>query len=191
MEPLGTEEEFHKTLDKMHGATGRHGPFAYALVRWLEPNICLETGTWGGVTTAYIAQALKDNNKGHLTTIDDESGVGMDRPMPLSEVRANLETMGLAGRVTIIKGDSTQVGYPKNIDFAFIDGGHSYEVCSADSKKALAEKPRCICWHDSHNEMGVIRYIAEFKAENPEYQMLEVDYDFGLAVAILKFPVRR
>lgn len=46
------------------------GEFMYGLVRLLQPTQILETGTHVGVGAAYIGKALKDNNKGHLDTLE-------------------------------------------------------------------------------------------------------------------------
>jgi len=48
------------------------GEFLYGLVRLLKPNNILETGTYKGVSSSYMAQALKDNGKGLLTTLEIE-----------------------------------------------------------------------------------------------------------------------
>lgn len=46
------------------------GEFLYAILRLLKPEHVLETGTHVGVGAAYMGQALKDNNKGFLDTLE-------------------------------------------------------------------------------------------------------------------------
>lgn len=46
------------------------GEFLYALVRLLKPDHVLETGTHWGIGACYMGQALKDNNRGQITTIE-------------------------------------------------------------------------------------------------------------------------
>lgn len=46
------------------------GEFLYAMVRLLKPMNVLETGTHWGIGAAYLGQALKDNEEGHLDTIE-------------------------------------------------------------------------------------------------------------------------
>lgn len=46
------------------------GEFLYALTRLLKPDRVLETGTHWGIGASYMGMALKDNNKGLLTTIE-------------------------------------------------------------------------------------------------------------------------
>src|SRR3990167_7989976 len=38
--------------------------FLYSLVRILKPKLVLETGTHKGISSTYIGQALRDNNRG-------------------------------------------------------------------------------------------------------------------------------
>lgn len=46
------------------------GEFLYAMVRILQPQNVLETGTHHGVGASYIGSALRDNKKGRLDTIE-------------------------------------------------------------------------------------------------------------------------
>lgn len=48
------------------------GEFLYALVRVTKPRTVLETGTYKGVSSAYMGMALKDNKVGLLDTMDIE-----------------------------------------------------------------------------------------------------------------------
>ena len=46
------------------------GEFLYSLVRMQKPNNILETGTHKGISTLYMALALKDNEKGIIETVE-------------------------------------------------------------------------------------------------------------------------
>jgi predicted O-methyltransferase YrrM len=46
------------------------GEFLYSFIRMLKPQHVLETGTHIGVGMAYMGQALKDNKKGMLDTVE-------------------------------------------------------------------------------------------------------------------------
>lgn len=48
------------------------GEFLYAMVRVTKSRTVLETGTYKGVSSSYIAQGLKDNKTGLLDTMDIE-----------------------------------------------------------------------------------------------------------------------
>jgi len=44
--------------------------FLYVLVRWLQPEVFLETGVLHGFSSAFILQAMKENGQGRLVSID-------------------------------------------------------------------------------------------------------------------------
>lgn len=46
------------------------GEYLYSMVRILKPQNVLETGTHWGIGASYMGQALKDNNQGHLDTVE-------------------------------------------------------------------------------------------------------------------------
>lgn len=65
-EPTNSEYKMFNT----GGVEVEVGEFLYGLVRMLKPNNVFETGTHLGISSSYIARALKDNKKGLLTTVE-------------------------------------------------------------------------------------------------------------------------
>lgn len=63
---------FHSFNDA--GVESEVGEYFYSMVRLLQPDNVLETGTHWGVSASYIGLALKDNQKGHLDTFEFLSG---------------------------------------------------------------------------------------------------------------------
>lgn len=59
---------FHSFNDA--GIECETGEFLYAMVRLLQPQNVLETGTHWGVGASYMGMALKDNGFGHLDTVE-------------------------------------------------------------------------------------------------------------------------
>ena len=58
------------------------GEFLYGLVRVLKPRMVLETGTYLGGSSSYIAQGLKDNNTGMLETLEiEEQHIGSSKQL--------------------------------------------------------------------------------------------------------------
>jgi predicted O-methyltransferase YrrM len=51
--------------------------FLYSLLRMEKPDVVVELGAGAGVTTCLAAQALRENDKGHLWTVD--SGLDWDK----------------------------------------------------------------------------------------------------------------
>jgi|TARA_B110000438_G_C15739538_1_gene617830 predicted O-methyltransferase YrrM len=66
-------EEIKKVNEKILQEFSRNEAYfipLYFLVRKLKPNLIIETGVHRGVSSLFILQALKDNNKGELYSID-------------------------------------------------------------------------------------------------------------------------
>ena len=57
-------------VDGLHNGTVTLGRLCYLLCRHLQPLRSVETGVAYGVTTTYILQALADNRRGELSSID-------------------------------------------------------------------------------------------------------------------------
>jgi predicted O-methyltransferase YrrM len=55
---------------RFHNGDPWVGRLCYAVVRMIRPTLVVETGVCYGVTSAYILAALKENDHGHLYSID-------------------------------------------------------------------------------------------------------------------------
>lgn len=88
----------------------------YCLVRALEPEHVVETGTDKGIGSLVLARALERNGHGQLTTIDinDDSGY------MLAEAPPGLITRRIGDSVSIIRE-------LENVDLFLHDSDHSYE----------------------------------------------------------------
>lgn len=100
--------------------TPRYGRFLYAMARACKAERIVEFGTSMGVSTVYLAAALRDNGGGRLIGSDLE-------PAKVARARAHLDEAGLADLVEIREGDALEtladVGGP--VDLALIDGAWS------------------------------------------------------------------
>ncbi len=47
--------------------------FLYGIIRMIKPTAILETGTHKGISAVYMAEALKENGKGKITTVEYET----------------------------------------------------------------------------------------------------------------------
>lgn len=111
----------------------------------------LEIGTYQGVTAGRIAGVLRP--AGLLYCVDPwPENRGKDNPC-WAICQRHLERAGVKQRVRILRGYSREmVGQiPDNLDFAFIDGDHSWEGIQTDwaivSGKITSRA--FICLHDS------------------------------------------
>ena len=95
------------------------GVLLYQLARARDAHTIVEFGTSFGISTIYLAAALRDGGGGRLVTSELE-------PSKAARARANLERAGLADLVEFRVGDALDTLRPKPgdapIDLLYLDG---------------------------------------------------------------------
>lgn len=164
--------------------TDRHAWLMYGLVRWLRPVNCVEVGAYAGFSSMHIARALEDMGQGHLWCIDDYS-LGTSA----ADIHNNLVRAGVASRVTLVSGKSREVEWPKRVDFAFIDGDHSFDGCRMDCDEVIRLGARCVCIHDTQGWWGPAEYLEMFREQSAGvWDVMEGVFDSGFAVLLKREP---
>jgi predicted O-methyltransferase YrrM len=90
----------------------------YMLARSTQSRNIVEFGTSFGVSTVYLAAALRDNGGGRLIGTEFE-------PMKVEQARANIAAAGLRDLVEIRAGDALETlaqDLPEEIDLVLLDG---------------------------------------------------------------------
>jgi predicted O-methyltransferase YrrM len=100
--------------------TPRYGRFLYAIARACKARRIVEFGTSMGVSTIYLAAALRDNGGGLLIGSEME-------PAKVARARAHAEAAGLADLVDIREGDALETlkDVGGEVDLALVDGAWS------------------------------------------------------------------
>jgi caffeoyl-CoA O-methyltransferase len=97
------------------------GDFLWGLVRYLKPDIVVETGTYVGFASACIGLALAQNNRGHLWTIEHQHNL-------VEVANGAFHRLELSDRITVVEGDSMSdillEQLPGKIDLLLVDGGN-------------------------------------------------------------------
>ncbi|MBO9603713.1 MAG: O-methyltransferase [Novosphingobium sp.] len=94
------------------------GVMLHMLARSNRATSIVEFGTSFGLSTLYLAAALRDNGGGRLITSEFE-------PAKVARARANLEAAGLADLVEFREGDALETlarDLPEAIDLVLLDG---------------------------------------------------------------------
>jgi predicted O-methyltransferase YrrM len=94
------------------------GTLLYMLARGCGARTIVEFGTSFGISTLFLAAALRDNGGGRLITSEFE-------PSKVARARANLTSGGVIDLVEIREGDALQtlsVDLPDSIDLLLLDG---------------------------------------------------------------------
>ncbi|MCB1306368.1 MAG: class I SAM-dependent methyltransferase [Leptospiraceae bacterium] len=101
----------------------QQGQLLYMLARCARAQTILEFGTSFGVSTIYLAAAVRDNGGGKVYGTEFE-------PTKAKEAKKHLEQAGLSEFVEIIEGDARQTlkNFEAPIDFALIDGFPPYNL---------------------------------------------------------------
>lgn len=107
-------------VDNFLNVTPEYGRFLYQCARVRKATRIVEFGTSMGVSTLYLAAALRDMGGGHLISTELE-------PTKAARAHFNLEAAGLADLVNIRVGDAreTLVDVGGNVDLVLLDGAFS------------------------------------------------------------------
>lgn len=121
---LAGENDYQANYKKLAGqflaVSPAYGQFLYMTARACKATRIVEFGTSMGISTIYLAAALRDNGGGRLIGSEIEPG-------KVARARANLEAAGLHDLVDIRTGDALEtLGYlADDVDLLLIDGAMS------------------------------------------------------------------
>lgn len=179
---------FHEIADTVFHDWNYSTPKAlYGLVRALKPSVVVDCGTYRGYSAAWMAQAVKENAAGMVYAIDDFSlkQFTPDRNVAVAHFWDNLDRCGVREYVTLIEGKSEEVKWPERVDFAYIDGWHSYLAAKHDFEQAAKRGAECICLDDVTQSVGP-RMLMDDPKIREEWDIVFVNRDCGMAICMRK-----
>jgi predicted O-methyltransferase YrrM len=111
---------YHGYVDNFLNVAQEYGTFLYQCARATKATRIVEFGTSMGISTVYLAAALRDNGGGHLIGTELE-------PSKAARARISLQAAGLADIVDIRVGDARQTlaDIQEEIDLVLLDGAFS------------------------------------------------------------------
>ncbi|USQ95318.1 O-methyltransferase [Caulobacter sp. RL271] len=111
---------YHRYADNYLAVTPTYGRFLYAMARACKASRIVEFGTSMGISTIYLAAALRDNGGGRLIGSEFEPG-------KVARARGNLEAAGLGDLVEIREGDARETlkDVGGDVDLLLVDGAFS------------------------------------------------------------------
>lgn len=183
--------DFFTTVERLfHDWNYGHPKVLYGLIRALKPGICVEIGTYRGYAACYMARALQENNSGHLYCIDNFSLTDHEAKYGNAKHHweSNLTECGVRDWATILQGDSSQMmAWLQHVDFAYIDGWHSYDQAQADFNACEDRGATTICLDDTLNCIGPRMVINGLKHD---WNVITLPNDNGLSICA-RLPKRR
>ena len=153
-----------------------------SLLKIIAPKKILEVGTYLGYSTTLLTL----NSDAEIISLDLPSDLCYETQFNNDEIFTNGDvnddylrymqsiegavylknlTQEECARVSLVKKDSTKVdflGAFGELDYVFIDGGHTYDIIESDTENALrAVKKGVIIWHDYSSDIhsDVTRYL--------------------------------
>jgi predicted O-methyltransferase YrrM len=111
---------YRDRADNFLAVSPDYGRFLYAIARARTATRVIEFGTSMGISTIYLAAALRDNGGGHLIGSEMEQA-------KVAQARANLDAAGLSDLVEIRAGDALETlkDVGGEIDLLLVDGAFS------------------------------------------------------------------
>lgn len=148
-----------------------------------QPRILLEVGTFDGNTTLQMALNAPDDAIVHTLDLPPEITslikpiLDVDLPFVWDTEKRQRKYQKTPYEKKIVQHFGDSAAYDFNVfcqkgrvDFAFIDGGHSYECVRSDTEKTMQvlAANAVVVWHDfTPNFPGVFRYLNELSATYP------------------------
>ena len=155
----------------------RTGELLYMLARCSNARAVVEFGTSFGISTLFLAAALRDNGGGQLITSEFE-------PSKVARAQQNLQTSGLADLVEIRSGDALQTlgsNLPQHIDMLLLDGA---KALYCDILKLAETGLRTGALVIADDAADSPEYLAYVRDPANGYMTLDFDGDVNLAVRL-------
>jgi len=152
--------------------------YLYSLVRNFKPQLVLESGTYIGYSTSFLAYALAKNKFGSLTTIDTASRSGQVIP---KELKSNLLLLRNSSSIDVLRNYLK----PSRICF-FSDSVHTYDYVKGELDLVLSyklKKGSLILIHDA-NVLGVRKAFFESLGKEWGKQIILFKNKPGLAIGV-------
>lgn len=114
----------HRLFSDLYSAvTPERGAVLYLIARAIRARRIVEFGSSFGISTLYLAAAVRDNSPGESAPAAQVIGSDMEA-RKVAAARKNVQAAELADLVTILQGDALQTlqSVEGPIDLAFLDG---------------------------------------------------------------------
>lgn len=127
--------------------------FLRTVVTTIKPELVVETGTFSGISTLWIAEGLKANGCGRVITCEFDSKV-------YENARARIAESGLADWIELRNESSLEMKVKGTIDLFFSDSDMS--IREQEIRRFLPQISPCglILMHDASSHLKIVRDAA-------------------------------
>lgn len=127
--------------------------FLRCLVTTIKPELVLETGTFSGIATLWIAEGLKQNGRGKVITCEYD-------PLVYANARARIEKSGLAEWIECRNESSLELKISGKIDLLFSDSEQSIREQEVRRFLPQVNPNGLILIHDASSHQKTVREAA-------------------------------
>lgn len=186
---------FFTEVDKVYATWNYQTPrFLHALIRMHRPQVIVDCGTYRGLSAAWMAKAVQENNEGIVHCIDNwsllEHADMLNGQHPKDHAMDNLRHLGVLEWVRFIDGDSQTVEWPEKVDMVYIDAWHSHNAARFELENAVSLGASIIALDDTENCVGprllVDHGIGDVGEAMQDYQRIDFHSDNGLTLFVRK-----
>jgi predicted O-methyltransferase YrrM len=179
----GMEPRDHAFLaDKLVALERQKAEFCYLTCRAIGARRIVEVGTSFGVSTIYLAAAVRDNGGGLVFAAENE-------PAKAAGARANIEAAGLSAFVQLHQADVTRAceDFAGPIDFVLFDIWAHVVRPVFDVLAPRLRAGAVICTDNTSGERSRQNYAALFEVlEDPArgFRTMTLPFDGGLELSV-------
>ena len=127
--------------------------FLRTVVTTVKPELVVETGTFSGISTLWIAEGLKANGRGRVVTCEFD-------PKVFENARARIAASGLADWIELRNESSLEMKVDGTIDLFFSDS--DLPIREQEIRRFLPQINPCglILMHDASSHLKIVREAA-------------------------------
>lgn len=154
------------------------GRLLYSLTRAIKPTTIVEYGMSYGISTLYLAAAVRDNGTGHILTTEMSS-------RKLAAARATLAEAGVSDLITILEGDARETlkTISGSVQFVLLDGWPDLDLPVLKVLEPMLA-PGALIVGDNVNLDAEHAYLNYVRAAENGYVSTHLPVDKGLELAI-------
>jgi prolipoprotein diacylglyceryl transferase len=127
--------------------------FLRTLVTTLKPNVILETGTFMGISTLWMAEGVKRNGFGRVITCEYD-------PKVFAQAKERIDASGLKEWIDIRNESSLEITIPGTVDLLFSDSDPPLREQEVRRFLPQMNPNGLILMHDASSHLGTVREAA-------------------------------
>jgi predicted O-methyltransferase YrrM len=150
--------------------------FLRTLVTTIKPSLIVETGSFLGVSTVWMAEGLRQNGFGRIVSCEFD-------PVVFAKAQEKIAASGLAEWIDLRNGSSLELDVPGQIDLFFSDS--DLDIREQEVRRFLPQiSPNgLILMHDASSHPGTVRDAAKRLEAEGLISVVLLSTPRGLAVA--------